>query len=121
MVKRYQHRDFLDNEPLASERVVVFVFRLYPDPLIPLDQRGLVDETLFLGSAGGQSTCVSYKTCVFGLLSPKTTQYQVNQDRIILSWFLVTGAVLASYNGLGRILSSFILEKIVQNWYYFFL
>lgn len=83
MVKRYQHRDFLDNEPLASERVVVFVFQLYPDPLIPLDQRGLVDQTLFLSSAGGQSTCVSYKTCVFGLLSPKTTPYQVNQDRTI--------------------------------------
>lgn len=64
MVKRYQHRDFLDNEPLASERAVVFVFQLYPDPLIPLDQRGLVDETLFLGSDGSQSTCVSYKTLV---------------------------------------------------------
>lgn len=79
IVKEHQHRIFLENRPLASERVPVFEFQLCRGPLVLV----VVLGALFRDEAGGQiSVCACFGCVTWFWSAVSEKQFSILLNRI---------------------------------------
>lgn len=102
MVKGHQHWIFLDNRPLASERVPGFTLRFCPGPLVRRG-RGVGQTRLWfqvqleakvLSSAHAPGAWLAVLVCYLW----KATQYLIKQYWTILSWFCLCNSTYSIMN-----------------------